>query len=100
MSELFAAGASALPLAARMAPRSLDEFDPALTTIVHSGEEGPVAFLEESLKKSVRQYRAYWKRHLFSIVRNGPGEPGTPLTFTVSAVASRATRLRNVSLIA
>src|SRR5262245_50756853 len=37
---------------------SLDEFDPALTTIVHAGEEGPVAFLEESLNVFVRELGA------------------------------------------
>lgn len=37
---------------------SLDEFDPALTTIAQSGEDGPVAFLEESLNVFVRELGA------------------------------------------
>jgi ABC-type phosphate transport system substrate-binding protein len=43
-------------------------------------EESPLteSFLEESLKKTVRQYRAYWKRHLFS------GQGTAPKTFASS----------------
>ena len=43
-------------------------------------EESPLTetFLEESLKKTVRQYRAYWKRHLFS------GQGTAPKTFATS----------------
>ncbi|MGH9337218.1 MAG: hypothetical protein ACRD21_26020, partial [Vicinamibacteria bacterium] len=40
---------------ARISPSLLDEKSPFTET-----------FLEENLKKTVRQYRAYWKRHLFS----------------------------------
>jgi ABC-type phosphate transport system substrate-binding protein len=35
-------------------------------------------FLEENLKKTVRQFRAYWKRHLFS------GQGTAPKTFASS----------------
>ena len=44
-------------------------------------EKSPLteAFLEESVKKTVRQYRAYWKRHLFS------GKGTAPKTFTSSS---------------
>lgn len=43
-------------------------------------EESPVteSFLEGNLKKTVRQYRAYWKRRLFS------GQGTAPRTFTSS----------------
>lgn len=43
-------------------------------------EQSPLteAFLEESVRKTVRQYRAYWKRHLFS------GKGTAPKTFTSS----------------
>ena len=43
-------------------------------------EESPLteSFLEENLKKTVRQYRAYWKRHLFS------GQGTAPKTFPSS----------------
>jgi ABC-type phosphate transport system substrate-binding protein len=43
-------------------------------------EESPLtaSFIEESLKKTVRQYRAYWKRHLFS------GQGTAPKTFNSS----------------
>ena len=43
-------------------------------------EESPLteSFLEESLKKTVRQYRAYWKRYLFS------GQGTAPKTFASS----------------
>ena len=36
------------------------------------------AFLEQSVRKTVRQYRAYWKRHLFS------GKGIAPKTFSSS----------------
>jgi len=52
---------------ARIQPSLLDEKSP-LT--------GP--FLEENLKKTVRQFRAYWKRHLFS------GQGTAPKTFASS----------------
>lgn len=44
-------------------------------------EKSPLteAFLEESVKKTVRQYRAYWKRHLFS------GKGTAPKTFASSS---------------
>jgi ABC-type phosphate transport system substrate-binding protein len=51
----------------RIAPSLLNEKSP-LTE----------AFLEESVKKTVRQYRAYWKRHLFS------GKGTAPKTFSSS----------------
>ena len=35
-------------------------------------------FLEDSVRKTVRQYRAYWKRRLFS------GQGTAPKTFTSS----------------
>jgi ABC-type phosphate transport system substrate-binding protein len=43
-------------------------------------EESPLteSFLAENLKKTVRQYRAYWKRHLFS------GQGTAPKTFASS----------------
>ena len=43
-------------------------------------EESPLteSFLEENLKKTVRQFRAYWKRHLFS------GQGTAPKTFATS----------------
>ena len=43
-------------------------------------EKSPLteAFLEESVRKTVRQYRAYWKRHLFS------GKGTAPKTFSSS----------------
>lgn len=43
-------------------------------------EKSPLtqAFLEESVRKTVRQYRAYWKRHLFS------GKGTAPKTFASS----------------
>jgi len=43
-------------------------------------EKSPIteSFLEENLKKTVRQYRAYWKRHLFS------GQGTAPKTFSSS----------------
>lgn len=43
-------------------------------------EKSPLteAFLEDSVKKTVRQYRAYWKRHLFS------GKGTAPRTFASS----------------
>ena len=43
-------------------------------------EESPVteSFIEENLKKTVRQYRAYWKRYLFS------GQGAAPKTFSSS----------------
>jgi ABC-type phosphate transport system substrate-binding protein len=52
---------------ARIEPSLLDE-DSELTA----------AFLEENLKKTVRQFRAYWKRHLFS------GQGTAPKTFATS----------------
>ncbi|GMR21708.1 MAG: hypothetical protein BMS9Abin37_0022 [Acidobacteriota bacterium] len=51
----------------RIAPSLLNEKSP-LTE----------AFLEESVRKTVRQYRAYWKRHLFS------GKGTAPKTFASS----------------
>lgn len=51
----------------RIAPSLLNEKSP-LTE----------AFLEESVRKTVRQYRAYWKRHLFS------GKGTAPKTFSSS----------------
>lgn len=43
-------------------------------------EKSPLTeeFLQESVRKTVRQYRAYWKRHLFS------GKGTAPKTFTSS----------------
>lgn len=43
-------------------------------------EDSPLtaSFLEENLKKTVRQFRAYWKRHLFS------GQGTAPKTFASS----------------
>jgi ABC-type phosphate transport system substrate-binding protein len=47
-------------------------------------EESPLteSFLAENLKKTVRQYRAYWKRHLFS------GQGTAPKTFASSKLVS------------
>jgi len=44
-------------------------------------EKSPLTkdFLEESVRKTVRQYRAYWKRHLFS------GKGTAPKTFSSSS---------------
>jgi len=52
---------------ARIQPSLLDEKSPLTKS-----------FLEENLKKTVRQFRAYWKRHLFS------GQGTAPKTFTSS----------------
>jgi ABC-type phosphate transport system substrate-binding protein len=52
---------------ARISPSLLDEKSPFTES-----------FLEENLKKTVRQYRAYWKRHLFS------GQGTAPKTFSSS----------------
>ena len=43
-------------------------------------EKSPLTkeFLEENVRKTVRQYRAYWKRHLFS------GKGTAPKTFSSS----------------
>ncbi len=47
-------------------------------------EESPIteSFLEENLKKTVRQFRAYWKRHLFS------GQGTAPKTFASSKLVA------------
>jgi ABC-type phosphate transport system substrate-binding protein len=47
-------------------------------------EESPLteSFLEENLKKTVRQFRAYWKRHLFS------GQGTAPKTFASSKLVA------------
>jgi ABC-type phosphate transport system substrate-binding protein len=52
---------------ARIEPSLLDEDSPLTAS-----------FLEENLKKTVRQFRAYWKRHLFS------GQGAAPKTFATS----------------
>lgn len=52
---------------ARIEPSLLDEDSPLTAP-----------FLEENLKKTVRQFRAYWKRHLFS------GQGTAPKTFASS----------------
>ena len=52
---------------ARIQPSLLDEKSPLTES-----------FLEENLKKTVRQFRAYWKRHLFS------GQGTAPKTFASS----------------
>lgn len=52
---------------ARISPSLLDEKSPLTET-----------FLENNLKKTVRQFRAYWKRRLFS------GQGTAPKTFTSS----------------
>ncbi len=52
---------------ARIEPSLLDEKSPLTES-----------FLEENLKKTVRQFRAYWKRHLFS------GQGTAPKTFASS----------------
>ena len=52
---------------ARIEPSLLDEKSPVTES-----------FLEENLKKTVRQFRAYWKRHLFS------GQGTAPKTFASS----------------
>jgi len=52
---------------ARIEPSLLDEDSPLTAS-----------FLEENLKKTVRQFRAYWKRHLFS------GQGTAPKTFASS----------------
>lgn len=56
---------------ARISPSLLDEKSPLTET-----------FIEENLKKTVRQYRAYWKRHLFS------GQGTAPRTFTSSKLVA------------
>jgi len=56
---------------ARIQPSLLDEKSPLTET-----------FLEENLKKTVRQFRAYWKRHLFS------GQGTAPKTFTSSKLVA------------
>lgn len=47
-------------------------------------EDSPLtaSFLEENLKKTVRQFRAYWKRHLFS------GQGTAPKTFASSKLVA------------
>jgi ABC-type phosphate transport system substrate-binding protein len=47
-------------------------------------EKSPVteSFLEENLKKTARQFRAYWKRHLFS------GQGTAPKTFSSSKLVA------------
>jgi ABC-type phosphate transport system substrate-binding protein len=56
---------------ARIQPSLLDEKSPVTES-----------FLEENLKKTVRQFRAYWKRHLFS------GQGTAPKTFTSSKLVA------------
>jgi ABC-type phosphate transport system substrate-binding protein len=56
---------------ARIEPSLLDEKSPLTES-----------FLEENLKKTVRQFRAYWKRHLFS------GQGTAPKTFTSSKLVA------------
>ncbi len=56
---------------ARIEPSLLDEKSPVTET-----------FLEENLKKTVRQFRAYWKRHLFS------GQGTAPKTFSSSKLVA------------
>jgi ABC-type phosphate transport system substrate-binding protein len=56
---------------ARIQPSLLDEKSPLTET-----------FLEENLKKTVRQFRAYWKRHLFS------GQGTAPKTFASSKLVA------------
>lgn len=67
LSRIFLGKKTFWESGARIAPVLLDEQSP-LTE----------AFLEEHLKKTVRQYRAYWKRHLFS------GQGTAPKTFSSS----------------
>jgi ABC-type phosphate transport system substrate-binding protein len=55
----------------RIQPSLLDEKSPLTES-----------FLEENLKKTVRQFRAYWKRHLFS------GQGTAPKTFTSSKLVA------------
>ena len=47
-------------------------------SLLHEKSPLTEAFLKESVKKTVRQYRAYWKRHLFS------GKGTAPKTFASS----------------
>jgi ABC-type phosphate transport system substrate-binding protein len=56
-----------------------DRIEPSLLD-----EESPLTgpFLEENLKKTVRQFRAYWKRHLFS------GQGTAPKTFASSKLVA------------
>jgi ABC-type phosphate transport system substrate-binding protein len=56
---------------ARIQPSLLDEKSPVTES-----------FLEDNLKKTVRQFRAYWKRHLFS------GQGTAPKTFTSSKLVA------------
>ncbi len=56
---------------ARIQPSLLDEKSPLTES-----------FLEENLKKTVRQFRAYWKRHLFS------GQGTAPKTFASSKLVA------------
>jgi len=56
---------------ARIEPSLLDEKSPLTES-----------FLEENLKKTVRQFRAYWKRHLFS------GQGTAPKTFASSKLVA------------
>jgi ABC-type phosphate transport system substrate-binding protein len=56
---------------ARIEPSLLDEDSPLTAS-----------FLEENLKKTVRQFRAYWKRHLFS------GQGTAPKTFASSKLVA------------
>ncbi len=55
----------------RIEPSLLDEKSPLTES-----------FLEENLKKTVRQFRAYWKRHLFS------GQGTAPKTFASSKLVA------------
>jgi ABC-type phosphate transport system substrate-binding protein len=55
----------------RIEPSLLDEKSPLTES-----------FLEENLKKTVRQFRAYWKRHLFS------GQGTAPKTFSSSKLVA------------
>jgi len=56
---------------ARIQPSLLDEKSPLTES-----------FLEGNLKKTVRQFRAYWKRHLFS------GQGTAPKTFASSKLVA------------
>jgi ABC-type phosphate transport system substrate-binding protein len=51
-------------------------------SLLSEESELTASFLEENLKKTVRQFRAYWKRHLFS------GQGTAPKTFASSKLVA------------
>ncbi len=51
-------------------------------SLLNEESELTASFLEENLKKTVRQFRAYWKRHLFS------GQGTAPKTFASSKLVA------------